>query len=119
MLSLLSPTQMLRSSMGLALAGLVLAANADAQDTTQARADTARLGPVVVTATRSPVRLADAPAAVSVLHGDELRAAGITSVADALRRVPGVALAQSGSFGGTTALFLRGGESKYVKVLVD
>ena len=27
--------------------------------------------------------------------------------------------AQNGSFGATTSLFLRGGESKYVKVLVD
>jgi vitamin B12 transporter len=111
---------MTRSRLGLALASLALAgASLRAQDTTRARGDTARLGPVVVTATRSPVRLADAPAAVSVLRGDELRAAGITSVADALRRVPGVTLAQSGSFGGTTALFLRGGESKYVKVLID
>jgi vitamin B12 transporter len=108
------------SAFGLAIAALAIAAaHVDAQDTTRARADTARLGPVVVTATRSPLRLADSPAAVSVLRGDELRAAGITTVADALRRVPGVALAQSGSFGGTTALFLRGGESKYVKVLVD
>src|SRR5829696_3680480 len=110
-----SRARMTHSPLGLALALLALVATrADAQDTTRARADTARLGPVVVTATRSPVRLADSPAAVSVLDGDELRAAGIATVADALRRVPGVALAQNGSFGGTTALFLRGGESKYV-----
>jgi vitamin B12 transporter len=81
--------------------------------------DTARLAPVVSTATRVPVPQASAPVAVTVITGESLRARGITHVADALRDVPGVALAQAGSAGAQTALFLRGGESKYVKVLVD
>ena len=81
--------------------------------------DTTRLTPVVTTATRVPVPQASAPMAVTVITGESLRARGITHVADALRDVPGVALAQSGSAGAQTALFLRGGESKYVKVLVD
>lgn len=81
--------------------------------------DTARVVPVVVTATRTAVPLAAAPATVTVLSGDRLRAEGITQVAEALLQVPGVAVAQTGSFGGTTSLFLRGGESKYAKVLVD
>jgi vitamin B12 transporter len=81
--------------------------------------DTTRLEPVVSTATRVPVPQASAPVSVSVISGETLRARGITHVADALRDVPGVALAQSGSAGAQTALFLRGGESKYVKVLVD
>lgn len=54
-----------------------------------------------------------------VLHGGDLRARGITTVADALRDVPGASLAQSGSFGGVTSLFLRGGESRYTKILID
>jgi vitamin B12 transporter len=81
--------------------------------------DTSRLAPVVTTATRVPVPQAAAPAAVTVITGDALRARGITHVADALREIPGVAIAQAGSAGAQTALFLRGGESKYVKVLVD
>jgi vitamin B12 transporter len=81
--------------------------------------DTARIAPVVVTATRIPVAAADAPATVSVITGEQLRRAGITSVADALATVPGVTIAQSGSFGSNTSLFVRGGESKYVKVLID
>ncbi|MBA3672310.1 MAG: TonB-dependent receptor, partial [Gemmatimonadaceae bacterium] len=44
---------------------------------------------------------------------------GITSAADALRQVPGLSIVQTGSYGGTTSLFIRGGESKYAKVLVD
>ncbi|MFN2567174.1 MAG: TonB-dependent receptor plug domain-containing protein [Gemmatimonadaceae bacterium] len=81
--------------------------------------DTTRLTPVVTTATRVPVPQASTPAAVTVITGEALRARGIIHVADALRDVPGVAIAQAGSAGAQTALFLRGGESKYVKVLVD
>jgi vitamin B12 transporter len=81
--------------------------------------DTARIATVVVTATRVPIASADAPASVSVITGEELRRRGVTSVAEALRGVPGAVFAQTGSFGATTSLFLRGGESKYVKVLVD
>ncbi|HVX39649.1 MAG TPA: TonB-dependent receptor [Gemmatimonadaceae bacterium] len=81
--------------------------------------DTARIAPVVVTATRTPIDAASSPATVAVITGAELRLRGITSVADALETIPGVTLARNGSFGATTSLFLRGGESKYVKVLVD
>lgn len=81
--------------------------------------DTARIAPVVVTATRVPISAAAQPATVDVITGEELRLRGVTSVADALQSLPGVTFAQSGSFGATTSLFLRGGESKYVKVLVD
>ena len=87
-----------------------------AQDTIR---DTARAAPVVVTATRSAMRSDRVPASVSVLTGDQLRREGIVTVAEALRQVPGVALAQSASYGSATSLFIRGGESKFTKVLVD
>jgi vitamin B12 transporter len=81
--------------------------------------DTVRLEPITVTATRVPMRLSTVTAALTVLQGEELRRQGIANVADALRLVPGAATAQSGSFGGTTSLFLRGGESDYTQVLID
>jgi vitamin B12 transporter len=81
--------------------------------------DTVQTAPVVVTATRSPVARDRVPASVSVLSGSQLRAQGITTLADALRQVPGVSLAQSASYGTATSLFIRGGESKFTKVLVD
>ncbi|MFW6330705.1 MAG: TonB-dependent receptor plug domain-containing protein, partial [Gemmatimonadota bacterium] len=40
-------------------------------------------------------------------------------VAEALRQVPGAAVVRGGGSGGQTSLFLRGGESDYVKVLID
>jgi len=81
--------------------------------------DTTTLRPVVVTATRVPVERRVAPATVTVISGAELQARGIATVADALATVPGLAVVRSGSFGATTSLFVRGGNSNYVKVLVD
>ena len=84
----------------------------------QAR-DTARTTPIIVTATRLPLSANTLPVAVTVITGEQLRVAGITTVADALSGVTSAYVAQSGSAGATTSLFLRGGESKYVKVLID
>jgi outer membrane cobalamin receptor len=98
---------------------LLSAAVGNAAAHAQESRDTARLQPVVSTATRVPVPQASAPVAVTVITGETLRARGITHVADALRGVPAAAIAQAGSPGAQTALFLRGGESKYVKVLLD
>src|SRR5688500_11803681 len=83
------------------------------------RRDTARVDPVVVTATRVPLDRASLPVAVTIITGEELRIRGVTTVADALQDVTSAYVAQAGSQGATTSLFLRGGESKYVKVLID
>ena len=81
--------------------------------------DTTRLDSVVVTATRAEVALPAASLATTVISGDALRARGITYLSDALRTVPGVSVVRSGSWGGVTSMFVRGGESDYVKVMVD
>src|SRR2546427_3590084 len=81
--------------------------------------DTVMLNPVVVTATRVPVPVDAVASAVTVVTGRELELRGIRTVAEALRTVPGAAVVETGSFGGQTSLVLRGGESDYVKVLVD
>lgn len=82
-------------------------------------ADSTTLAPVVVTATRIPTSASSLSQPVTVLSGDALRARGVTTVAEALRLVPGADVAQSGSYGAVTSLFLRGGESRYTKVLID
>lgn len=81
--------------------------------------DTIVLKPVVVTATRVPATVDVIPVSVTVLRGVDLAAHGIRTVADALETVPGAHLAETGSYGGQTSLFMRGGESDYVKVLLD
>lgn len=105
-------------SRAIILAFLVLAFLVPSVALSQAR-DTARFEPIVTSATRAPLRRAAVPASVTVLRGEDLRLRGITTVAEALNTLPGAYLAQTGSQGGTTSLFLRGGESKYVKVLID
>lgn len=82
-------------------------------------ADTTRLPELVVTATRTPWTRDAIPASTTVLDGDELRSRGVRLVSDALREVPGFMLVQAGSYGAVTSAFLRGGESDFVKVLVD
>jgi vitamin B12 transporter len=85
----------------------------------QAPADTAQLADLVVTGTPVPTRAGAIAAAVTVLRGDDLRGRGIRFVQDALREVPGFFVVSGGSFGAASSLFARGGESNYVKVLVD
>src|SRR5512132_1579334 len=106
----------LRSVSVASLATLALAGAGRAQDVAS---DTAPIAPVEVTATRSPLRADRTPSSVTVVTGEQLRSQGITTVADALRTVPGLSIVGTGSYGGTTSLFIRGGESKYTKILVD
>lgn len=81
--------------------------------------DTAQLRTVVVSASKVPKPASSLTQPVTVLLGADLRARGVTRVTDALREVPGATLVQSGSYGALTSLFLRGGESRYTKVLID
>jgi len=87
--------------------------------TVQQPQDTVVLKPVVVTATRVPVARDLVVSAVTVLRGTDLVAHGIHTVAQALATVPGAHVVETGSFGGQTSLFMRGGESDYTKVLLD
>ena len=100
-------------------AASVLAAASAASVSAQAPRDTVRLPPLVITATRFPTERGAVPNAVTVLEGEELERRGVTRVLDALREVPGLTVVQSGSPGAVTSLFVRGGESDHVRVLVD
>jgi vitamin B12 transporter len=94
---------------------ITCATQAAAQET----ADTFQLREVVVTATRFPQAIGSVPASVSVIHDDEFGKLGLRNVADVLRTVSGAAMVQGGSYGARSSLFLRGGESDYVQVLLD
>jgi vitamin B12 transporter len=78
--------------------------------------DTVRLDEIVITATRVPV--AANTVSKTVVTRDQLQEMGIVQVQDAIR-LASAAVLQSGSFGGVTSLFLRGGESGYTRILVD
>src|SRR5687767_9073648 len=83
------------------------------------QADTVVLEGVVISATKAPVPSSALTQSVTVISGADLRARGITSVAEALRGVPGVTVAGTGSYGSLASVFVRGGESRYTKFLVD
>lgn len=81
--------------------------------------DTMRLPDLIVTATRVPLPREALPTPVTVLTGEAIRQQGIRTVAEALQAVPSASIVQAGPAGAQTSLFLRGGQSGYVKVLVD
>jgi vitamin B12 transporter len=97
----------------------VLCAVLTAPASAGAQEDPFLLDGLLVTASPT-LRTADAVGRyATVLNGEELRARGVSLLADALRTVPGLAVVRGGSFGAATSVFLRGGESDYVQVLVD
>lgn len=81
--------------------------------------DTAALSTMVISATKTPSTRESLTQPVTVITGEELKTRGITRVSDALRLVPGASVVQNGSTGSVSTLFLRGGESRYTKVLID
>jgi len=74
---------------------------------------------VVVTATRTPAAEQDTASSISLLTGDEITTMQPSSFGDALRFVPGAVVNVSGQRGGLGSLFVRGGDSRYNKVLID
>ena len=74
---------------------------------------------VTVTAAGVPVPAEDSGAQVSALNASQLEGMQSIAAADALRFLPGAVVNTSGQRGGITSLFVRGGESRYNKVIVD
>ena len=99
----------------LALVSTLAATQSGAQSPDSVRT----IGTVVVTASKSPAEKSSLSQSVTTITGDELRARGVARVSDALRSVPGASVVQNGTTGSVNTLFLRGGESRYTKVLID
>jgi vitamin B12 transporter len=74
---------------------------------------------VVVSGTRTPVPGEAAGAEVDTLTAGQLTTMQPTAASDAIRFLPGAIVNDSGQRGGLTSLFVRGGESRYNKVIVD
>ncbi len=74
---------------------------------------------VNVTATRTPLASEDSPVSSSSLNATILKDLQPTAAGDALRFLPGAIVANAGERGGLTSLFVRGGESRYNKVILD
>lgn len=94
----------------LALSALALAASAHAQN---------KLDTVVTTASRTPQRLAEVLADLTVITRADIERQAVTSVADLLRNNGCAEMVRNGGAASTTSLFLRGADSRHTLVLVD
>lgn len=74
---------------------------------------------VVVSATGQEVSATQVGSSVTLVDRPSLEALHPLTVFESLRAVPGLQVVQTGQRGGTTALFVRGGESNFNKVLID
>ncbi|MEY6431043.1 TonB-dependent vitamin B12 receptor [Thioalkalicoccus limnaeus] len=77
------------------------------------------MDPIIVTATRTAQTAEATLASVTVITRSDLERRQIRSLPDALRGVPGLALANNGGRGKTTSVFIRGSESDQILVLID
>jgi vitamin B12 transporter len=74
---------------------------------------------VIVSATRTPTPQQETASSVSLLSGAAIVTMQPASEADALRFLPGAVVNVAGQRGGLGSLFVRGGDSRYNKVLID
>ena len=74
---------------------------------------------VVVSATRTPLPAQDAGASISTLESDQLEGMQPVATSEAMRFLPGAVVNTVGQRGGQSSLFVRGGDSRYNKVIID
>ena len=74
---------------------------------------------VAVSATRGDAALSTLGTAVTVLDRERIEAIQPVTALDLLRETPGVAIARSGGVGLQASAFVRGGEPRFTRVLVD
>jgi vitamin B12 transporter len=74
---------------------------------------------VVVTATRTPFPEQESGASVSTLESGQLQVMQPVAASDAIRFLPGAVVNTVGQRGSQSSLFVRGGDSRYNKVLID
>lgn len=72
-----------------------------------------------ITANRRVQATKDTLSAVTVINREQIEQYQATTVADVLRRVPGINISNNGGIGKNTSVFMRGTNSGHVLVLVD
>jgi vitamin B12 transporter len=77
------------------------------------------LDPIIVSASRLETRESNVASSVTVVSQEEIQAGHYTTVAQALRKVPGLDLVQTGGPGGNIAAFLRGANSEHTLIMLD
>lgn len=107
----------------LALASSVLAQSAapslGSSESVNTPTPSSRLDEVTVTGTRSPMRLSEVLADLTVLNRNDIERQAFGTLADLLRNRGGVEMTRNGGPGSNTSLFLRGAEARHTVVLID
>jgi len=91
---------------------------ATAPETAESK-EAAVLEEVVVTGTRTPVPVKESSLSATVITEKEMETRQAFRAQEMVRSVPGAIISQSGSTGGTTSLFLRGGNNNFTQVLFN
>ena len=74
---------------------------------------------VVVAATRSRTAMSSVGVSASVLDSEDLEDRQTIRLTDVLAELPGISVATTGGVGAQSSLFVRGGESRFARVLID
>ncbi|HXW90016.1 MAG TPA: TonB-dependent receptor [Terriglobales bacterium] len=74
---------------------------------------------VVVSATGTAIPDTQVGASIAVIDDEQIQTLNKLDVLENLRLVPGAQIVQTSQRGGTTSLFIRGGNSNFNKILVD
>jgi vitamin B12 transporter len=98
---------------------LILASPAGSAVIGEPASDVVEMEPVVVTATGTDVPLKDSTQSVTIITDKQVQERQAVRVEEMLRYVPGVTVSQSGSQGGATSLYLRGGNANMTQVLFN
>jgi vitamin B12 transporter len=81
--------------------------------------DSYELEKIIVTATKTEAYQGRIGSSNTVISGGEIEQTGEKTVVEVLRDVPGIAVSQSGSFGGLTNIYLRGAKPGHTLVMID
>lgn len=103
---------------GALLAALSQIAHGQAENA-EPQTDGSQTDVIVITGVRAETPISRLPATISVIERDEIELAGASTLAEALRNEPGLAVVQSGPAGSLTSLFIRGANSKHTLALYD
>ncbi len=81
--------------------------------------DTITMEETVVTASRIEEPLKYSPDSVTVVTGEEIKKKGKQTVIDVLKDIPGLSIAQYGTPGGSSLIYLRGTNNAHTLIMID
>lgn len=74
---------------------------------------------IVVTATRTKQSIKDVGSSITVITKEQIENSKAPLILDVLRNVPGIEVTRTQGIGGTTSIFMRGGDSAHTLVFID